>query len=969
VPDSTHDSEPLRAASPDPGTVPTVTVDGPSTSLNGSVGPTHEDVTGGHSTGDFDARTQHAEARIAGLRGLPKLDRLNGYEILEEVGAGGMGVVYKARQPALNRMVALKMVLAGARATAAQLTRFRGEAMAVAKLDHPNIVKVFDIGEHDGLPFFAMEYVDGGALSAKVRREPLDPREAAALAETIARAMDYAHARGVIHRDLKPANVLLAAKTAAHSSGSSDRRSVSRSTTRLEAHASPDDRFRVADWEPKVTDFGLAKQVEDDTDHVTRTGAVMGTPGYMAPEQATGQTKDATHLADVYGLGACLYEFLTGRPPFSGPSVVAVLTQVRSNDPVSPSQLAPGLPKDLETICLKCLQKEPARRYATAGELADDLRRYLDGQPIRARPVGTVEKMVRWARRKPREAALWFAAIALAVTAVIAVSVGYVRAELLNKEITRQKHEIEQANANLTATNTQLTDERDTAEHVQGFFADEWRRMSRDVVHRLPGTFGKDREEFAAYLSKSVDRLNRLTGEGTAMAGRMKFAAKIMTGDTLMSRRLLGRVTDLNDVQAAVAAYTEAEAIGQSLVDAEPASDLARGNLAVVKARLGTARLALGERSAAKRDIDSALALREDIVRSPRDTTSRIRIYPADAKLSLADSFAQRARWYETATKQTDPELPPEAAAEARAKDLNAARDLRVKALAQAEADAKSFDSEWLTLSRFKDAAAESYLIEAADAAAAGKPGDAQRRLNEALKLSGRSIADAAADLPHKSAVASLLFRSGVAYLTANQPAAAGEWFDRMRSVAEAIIRDGTGPDEENQFRLYQADYGLGTVAQILGRRAEATARFKECVKLTDDLVRDNPRPKHVWAQMIALARAGYPDRAVAVTREEQSRVDDPASGKFRVPPEFYFNAACAYSLAAHAVGRWSDDAKLKPDESRQRAAYLAEAWKAVEQSIRLHGSQAKDIDTDPDLAFLQSQPGFKEKLAGLRGK
>jgi serine/threonine protein kinase len=888
-----------------------------------------------------------------------------------------MGVVFKARQPALNRLVALKMVLAGGRASAAQLARFRKEATAVARLDHPNIVKVYDIGERDGLPFIAMEYIEGGGLDARLKREPLPPKAAAALAEPLARAMDYAHGRGVIHRDLKPANVLLAPRPSPRASGdtasppSTGTAPAGSARPASAVPSGPTTQFRVADWEPKVTDFGLAKQLEDDTDSLTRTGAVMGSPNYMAPEQAEGKTKEVDHRADVYGLGACLYEFITGRPPFSGASAALILSQVRSHDPVSPSRLVAELPRDLETICLKCLQKEPAKRYTTAGELADDLRRFLNGEPIRARPVSRAEKVVRWVRRKPREAALWFAAAALAVVAVVGLTVGYVRTKLLNAEIGRQKEQIERANTNLLAANVKLTTERDTAERVQGFFADECRRIYREVINRLPPTrLGKDREELADYLTKAVGRLNRLTSEGAGIAGRLRLAAKLMIGDTLMSRRLLGRIQDLDDVHAAVAAYEEAEAVATNLVQEDADSDLARGNLALLKARLAHAQLQLGDLSTARKYLDEAMALRETIVSAPKDPgAAPVRIYPADALMSLADSYLQRATWYEQAGRQSNPVVPANGAATARASDLKSVLELRKKALAKAEADPKSYDSEWIPLDRFKDALAETYLLLAADAAAANQMADAQRLLNDALKQSGRSVADAAASLPHKEAVARLLFALGVAYLKANQPAAAGDWFERMRAVAEAKLREASGASEDDQHLLYQAYYGLGTVAQLTGRRAEAIARFKECVKLADNLARDNPRPRHVWAQMIALARAGYPDRAAAVVREEQARVDDPRTGYLRVPAEFSFNAACAYALAAHAVGRWADDAKLSADEAKQRALYLDEAWGAIEQAVRLNGSQAKALDSDPDLAFLHAQPGSAQRLKQIRTK
>jgi WD40 repeat protein len=310
--------------------------------------------------------------------------RIPGYEVLATLGRGGMGVVYQARQTRLGRVVALKMILSGAHAGAADLARFRTEAEAIARLQHPNIVQIHEVGEHQGLPFFSLEYCPGGSLERKLGGTPLPAREAAALVEVLARAMQAAHAKGVIHRDLKPANVLLA-----------------------------------EDGTPKVTDFGLAKKLDEAGQ--TATGAVMGTPSYMAPEQAGGRSAAIGPPCDVYALGAILYEGLTGRPPFRGPTTMETVMQVLADEPVPPTQLQPKTPRDLETICLTCLQKDPARRYPSAGALAEDLRRFQAGEPILARPVGRAERTWRWCKRKPALASL----IALLLAVALGIIFGF----------------------------------------------------------------------------------------------------------------------------------------------------------------------------------------------------------------------------------------------------------------------------------------------------------------------------------------------------------------------------------------------------------------------------------------------------------------------------------------------------------------------------------------------------------------
>jgi serine/threonine-protein kinase len=322
-----------------------------------------------------------------------------GYELLEEVGRGGMGVVYKARQAAPQRLVALKMILGGRFASPADLERFRREADIVAGLDHPNVVPIYEVGEHQGQHYFTMKLIEGGNLAQHLERFRADPRAAARLLATVARAVHHAHQRGLLHRDLKPGNVLLAACGSA-------------------AGAKP----QAAEWVPHVTDFGLAKRLPRPRDgaaqqgagsyaSLTRPGTAVGTPSYMAPEQAAGEV---TTAADVYALGAILYEMLTGRPPFQAATPVETLVQVLGQEPAPPRTLDPRIDRDLESVCLKCLRKGPGRRYASARELAEDLERYLAGEPVLARPLGRPERLRRWCRRSPVTACL-LAALAVAL--------------------------------------------------------------------------------------------------------------------------------------------------------------------------------------------------------------------------------------------------------------------------------------------------------------------------------------------------------------------------------------------------------------------------------------------------------------------------------------------------------------------------------------------------------------------------
>jgi WD40 repeat protein/tRNA A-37 threonylcarbamoyl transferase component Bud32 len=316
---------------------------------------------------------QPAEAGITprspAFTNLPPLYRLGEYELLEEIGRGGMGVVFKARHVRLHRLVALKMILGGLLARPEDLQRFETEAAAAAQLQHPNIVALYEAGTQEGQPYLSMEFVSGSSLAQRIALGVLPGRLAASYLERLARAVHYAHSRGIIHRDLKPQNVLLDGED-----------------------------------QPKITDFGLAKVLQSDSSQ-TRTGAVLGTPSYMAPEQAKAR-KDIGPAADIYSLGAILYELLTGSPPFRGETALGTLSLVAEKEPVPPHLLNPKVDRDLETICLKCLEKDPARRYATAEALAQDLRRYLNNEPITARRLGAVGRAVKWCRRRPAAAAL-----------------------------------------------------------------------------------------------------------------------------------------------------------------------------------------------------------------------------------------------------------------------------------------------------------------------------------------------------------------------------------------------------------------------------------------------------------------------------------------------------------------------------------------------------------------------------------
>ena len=451
-----------------------------------SVDPYEQTYLGGEDVGGQSGRhTTWPTLKAADGREIPAA--IGNYDIHSVLGRGGMGIVYRAKQRGLNREVALKMILSGPHADMELLARFRAEAEAVALLQHPNIVQIYDIGEENGLPYFSLEFVEGQTLDEFRDGQPVDERKAAELIETIARAMHFAHDAGIVHRDLKPANVLLS-----------------------------------QDGQPKITDFGLVKRIEgEEIDSQTQTGAVMGTPHYMSPEQAWGKA-DIGRGTDVWALGAMLYALLTGRAPFVGANTMDTLVQLKENEPVAPGELVSSVSVDIETICLKCLQKETERRYSTALELADDIWRYLDGIPILARPVGRMERTWRWCRRKPLIAGLT-AALAVAMIAGTTISVVFgiqatdaaeaesiARQDADDKRVYAEEKEQEaQDNALLAEENANRALEQRTVALGAFNTAVEWAGTD---LRNVPGTEKFKTRLFTAAV-QGLNRLSELTGD------------------------------------------------------------------------------------------------------------------------------------------------------------------------------------------------------------------------------------------------------------------------------------------------------------------------------------------------------------------------------------------------------------------------------------------------------------------------
>ncbi|MFO0845054.1 MAG: serine/threonine-protein kinase [Gemmataceae bacterium] len=700
-------------------------------------------------TGRF--RRGGSTVRPGEIEALAEVEAVPGYEILGELGRGAMGVVYKALQVGLKRVVALKMILSGGHASAAEVVRFRTEAEAVARLQHPYIVQVFEIGEHRGLPFFSLEFVDGGCLADRVLDDAMPLRQAAEVVLKLAEGMACAHENGIIHRDLKPANVLM-----------------------------------TRDGDPKITDFGLAKKLEEDSG-ATRAGAIMGTPSYMAPEQAEGRVDLVGPHSDIYALGAILYDLITGRPPFRGATLMETLTQVRANDPVPPARLHPKMPRDLETITLKCLLKEPKKRYHTARDLAEDLRRFLAGEPILARPVSSLERAWKWCKRRPTAAAL-VAVSALSLVLMAGGGVAYAQSE---------KRRAEEADRLRKEANAQ----RDRAE---GHF-----RQAREAVDQMLSRVGQEqlgyeprmeqvRRDLLEKAASFYERFLEAEGDDPAVRQEAAMAAR-KVGDV---RGMLGQGKEAEN------AYRRSLQLLDPLVEEHPEVPSYRQDLAAACNNL--ANLLRDSRRLAE-----AEPLNERATQLLRVLADELPGEPVWRR-ELASAYYNRALLDEARGK-------PVPAAMACRTALNLQQRLITDSPNEAQSRGEAART-WTVLGRLRSAS---------------HPVEAEQAMGEAMKL----LEQLAREMPRNARVREDLLVATVLLgdlLRNTRPDEAGPLLRRAVDVGEKLVADfPTVPDYKQKLAGARNNLGLWQLAD--NRRAAALTSFEKALALKQRLADNFP--------------------------------------------------------------------------------------------------------------------------------
>jgi serine/threonine protein kinase/tetratricopeptide (TPR) repeat protein len=914
------------------------------------------------------------------------LPEVPGYEILSVLGRGGMGVVYKARQTRPHRVVALKVIRAGEHAGPEELARFRREAEAAALLQHPHIVHVYEVGEHGGCPYFSLEYVEGGSLDKALDGTPQGAETAARLVEALARATDYAHQRGVIHRDLKPANVLLQPKP------KSEREAVP---------APADFEFRVSDFKPKVTDFGLAKRLDVEGAQ-TRTGVVLGTPSYMAPEQAAGLAKEVGPAADVYALGAILYEMLTGRPPFKATTVLETLEQVRSHEPVPPRRLQPKVARDLETVCLKALVKTPAGRYPTAAALADDLGRFLRGEPIRARPVGRIERLGRWCRRNPVVAGL-VTALALAIAGGFAAVIWQWQRAERNFDKARSEHE--QAEANflkardavdkmLTHVGAVRLSHVPMMEPVRSALLEEALTFYQEFLQER-GSDPKMRQETGeAY--RRVGDIHRFLGQrdrsGAAYRQAIALQQELVDdfpAEPVYRKELAGSHNNLGILLQTTGRLQEAEAVHEQTLAlrerlAADFPDVAAYRLDVAGSHnnLGALWQDTGQLQKAETAYRHALALRERLV-ADFPTVATYRQDLANNHLNLGNLLKATGRFekadaaYRQAVKLQQelvtafPTEPPYRFDLARSHDsqgllLQAKGDLREAeyALRRALALHEKLAADFPTVPEYRQALARSHVNLSCLLLDTDRRPEVEAACRRAAALQEQLVADFPGALDFRRDLGVSYHNLGMVLQQAGQRQPAETAYRQALDLRERLIADLPGiPDYQSE--LATTLNNLGRLLLDEGQPKEARALLERAIGYQRTALKSNP---HHPGYSLSLSHNYRSLAATLLALGEHDGAAGAARELARIFPDQFVAAYDAACYLAQCVPLAENDARLSERDRKPLAQqYGDQAIELLRAAIRNGFRDAAHLDQDADFYPLRARADFREVVKKLK--
>lgn len=854
--------------------------------------------------------------------------RVSGYRLLAILGRGGMGVVYKAVQEKANRLVALKMIVSGAHASPSEQLRFRAEAEAAARLSHPHIVHLYEVGETtEGVPFFSLEFVSGGTLASHLKQGLLRPAQAASLIEALARAMQYAHERGIVHRDLKPANILLEGEQESGSrkqesgltlaaSGEKHRDTLTKTLNEKSVNrsTSADTRLLI----PKISDFGLAKQLDAD-DGMTRTGVIVGTPSYMAPEQAFGQSKNVGPAADIYALGAILYECLTGRPPFKGATVADTLDQVRTMEAIGVRALVRHIPADLETICLHCLHKDAARRYVSAEALAEDLRRFREGEAISVRPVSRFERGWRWCRRNP-----WLASmIGLATAALVAVAgiavFAYLDAAARNVIIEKKREE---------AVAAQNIAKRRLEQSLQalGLFATDFRYFCEDAL--VPG---KNKAKLYEVLIK---QLESQTAEDVGEATEDSLRNKVWMYQTMAIVYL-----DTQQLQKAKATIAKGIEGAVQWVQLKPGDAYARSYHAALLSLKGDVE-AMQNRALSRELYEEALKIRRELAGN-----SAVDQYtPGRSLMQLADNLDKLHQYDESL-------------------------ELREQTVKLHEDKGVDGDKLFESVDFWCWTCWKAYVA----------PGDRSKRLallHKADELSRRVLKvrpGARRTLERWSGIARELgdqeYNFAKLAETKNDSAEAKKHADaalkHYRDLADIARQLAVAPDLMYSLRNYaRSFYALGLMERNLGKHAAARVSMETSRHIREALLRDyanHPIRDQLRIDLLfSLVALGEHAQAVKEGDKIQS------APLFLRSPEAHntlYRLACVYSLSAGSVEDMRRPSTLTDADKKLQAEYRDKALTALEQSYARGNRDFYTARFDADLTPIRSDPRFQRVL------